>query len=118
MGKVKVKAPVPADRVDSFAAVLGLLVSANRGALPSGMLHQFAELFVTYREAALNLAKCGAVVAHPKTGAPVENPYLVVRADTLAALRKFARIKADRVWAALSAELGTDAGKDSQKIPA
>jgi hypothetical protein len=32
-----------------------------------------------YREASANIAKNGAVTGHPKTGAPITNPYLPIR---------------------------------------
>jgi phage terminase small subunit len=33
----------------------------------------------TYNEAQENIKRNGAVVSHPRTGAPLENPYLKVR---------------------------------------
>ena len=38
-------------------------------------LHAFDE----YKAAQANIAEHGAIVFHPKTGAPIENPYLSIR---------------------------------------
>lgn len=91
--------------VTTFKAVRELLAAENPDGLPAGMIEQYADLFVTYRESTLNIARCGAVVAHPKHGAPVDNPYLKVRYQTLSALRGFPEVKAAGVWAALAEEL-------------
>lgn len=92
-------------QIDTFKQVRQMLSEEGNTTLSNAMLHQYADLFVTYREAALNIAKNGAIVAHPKTGAPIENPYLKVRQQTMIDLRKLARVKADKVWGALSREL-------------
>lgn len=60
-------------------------------------LRLFADQLRIYCEAAANVQKNGAVVFHPRTGAPVENPYLKIQAATAAAMERPAkRIKADR----------------------
>jgi len=93
--------------VATFKAVREVLAAENPDGLPAGMIEQYTDLFVTYREATLNIAKCGSVTAHPKTGAPLENPYLKVRQQTLTALRGFPEVKAANAWAALARELDT-----------
>jgi phage terminase small subunit len=45
-----------------------------------------------YQQAAANIREHGAVVAHPKTGAPFDNPYLKVRGQMLATLQKMTLI--------------------------
>jgi hypothetical protein len=48
----------------------------------------YVDAMLTYQEASRNIEQCGAVTAHPRTGAPLENPYLKIRAaagKTLAA---------------------------------
>lgn len=94
-----------AKKADTFGAVREMLEAENDGKTPTGALTQFATLFLTFREAALNIARNGAVVASAKTGAAMENPFLSVRRSTLTELRALSRVKADSVWAALSAEL-------------
>ena len=41
-----------------------------------------------YREAVENVKKNGAVCAHPRTGTPIENPYLKIMAQYGALLAK------------------------------
>lgn len=58
----------------------------------------YADAMVLYLEASENIARNGAITAHPRTGAPIENPYLKVRkmaADTLA---KYQNIKTGDLW--------------------
>lgn len=42
----------------------------------------------TYDEAQANIEKNGAVVAHPRTGAPIENPYIKIRDKAVATMAK------------------------------
>lgn len=59
----------------------------------------YADCFMDYREAAENIAKNGNIVAHPRTGSPIENPYIKVKASAMAQLRKIARLKkTDALW--------------------
>jgi phage terminase small subunit len=57
----------------------------------------YADALRTYNEAAQNVLKNGAICSHPRTGAPIENPYLKIRAQQAAIIGKMARIKSDRV---------------------
>ena len=64
----------------------------------------FADNLRVYHEASLNIKANGAIVMHPKTGAPIENPYLKVKkqaGDSLS--RSSKKIKADRVIKLLAA---------------
>lgn len=57
----------------------------------------YADAFVQYCEASANIAEFGNVVAHPRTGTPIANPYLPV----LSAARKAiegTRLKTDALW--------------------
>ena len=59
----------------------------------------YADCFMDYREAQENITKNGNIVAHPRTGAPIENPYIKVKANAMNQLRKITRIKmADALW--------------------
>ena len=59
----------------------------------------YCHQFMTYLEAAQNILELGTIVAHPRTAAPMENPYLRVRAASLNAMTKLKRLrKLDRVW--------------------
>ena len=58
----------------------------------------FADTLRIYQEASVNLHSNGAIVMHPKTGAPIENPYLKVQKQAGDALtRGSKKIKANRV---------------------
>jgi len=59
----------------------------------------FADALRTYHEAAANILKHGSIVAHPRTGAPIENPYLKVRDSAARGIAKQSRIASDRVLA-------------------
>lgn len=64
----------------------------------------FADALKTYREAADNVRRFGAITAHPRTGAPMENPYLKIQAAKGAAIAKMGYIKSDRVVKLLEGE--------------
>lgn len=53
----------------------------------------YADCFMDYREAAENIAKNGNIVAHPRTGSPIDNPYIKVKANAMAQLRKIGRLR-------------------------
>ena len=61
----------------------------------------YADALRIYQEAAENVKKNGAICAHPRTGTPMDNPYLKVMASQSAILRKYPKMKADRVLALL-----------------
>jgi phage terminase small subunit len=58
--------------------VIAILQGENPKAKPDA-LRIYADAVVTYMEATENIAKVGAITSHPRTGAPLENPYLKVR---------------------------------------
>lgn len=60
----------------------------------------YAAAFCTYWESEANIRANGLICAHPRTGAPLENPYLKVRDQamkSIAAMSK-ARLQTDRLW--------------------
>jgi len=57
----------------------------------------YADAVLEYREASLNIDEFGAIVKHPRTGNPIENPYLGVRDRALKKLLSL-RVKADFLW--------------------
>ena len=67
--------------------------------IPCIQLEIFADALRVYIEASANIQKNGAVCAHPRTGTPVENPYLKVAAAQGKLLSNARAIKADRVFA-------------------
>ena len=60
-------------------------------------LQIYAHALATYCEAAKNIASNGAICSHPRTGAPMENPYLKIQTQKAAVLLKMAHIDGDRV---------------------
>lgn len=65
-------------------------------------LRIYADAMRTYSEAAKNVAANGAICSHPRTGSPIENPYLKIQAQQGAILTKMRTIKSDRVSSLLS----------------
>lgn len=57
-----------------------------------------------YAEAADNVRRNGAICQHPRTGTPMDNPYLKVMAAQSAIFRKYPRIKGDRALQMVTAE--------------
>lgn len=53
----------------------------------------YSDQFVTYLEAARNIAELGAIVAHPRTAAPMDNPYLKIRQQAMNAMLKLSRLR-------------------------
>ena len=46
-----------------------------------------------------NIAKNGLIVSHPRTGAPLTNPYVPIRDAALKKLGRMYSVKADFLWA-------------------
>lgn len=69
-------------------------------------LQVYGDALVTYVEASTNVDKNGAICSHPRTGAPLENPYLKVRAAAGLTLAKMKGIRGDRVLQLLQAQTG------------
>jgi len=80
-------------------------LTADNPGLSRVAIEVFASSLRLYCEAAENIARNGGIVAHPRTGAPLENPYLKVLERHGKLLREQRRIQADRVMALLEMEL-------------
>jgi len=81
------------------AQIVEILLRDNKGARLEDAC-QYADAFLIYREAAENVRANGSIVLHPRTAAPLENPYLRVQAGALASMRKFPRLKnTGALWA-------------------
>lgn len=72
--------------------VIALLKRDNPSAR-SDVVSMYADCFLDYKEAADNIAKNGNIVAHPRTGSPIDNPYVKVKASAMNQLRKLAQVK-------------------------
>lgn len=53
----------------------------------------YAQTLKLYAEAKENLDKNGTICLHPRTGAPIENPYLKIHNQQLLTLKKFNHVK-------------------------
>lgn len=56
----------------------------------------FAGALKMYVEASANVDKNGAICAHPRTGQPIENPFLAVQERAARVMARMRRIKSDR----------------------
>jgi len=61
------------------------------------VLVRYADAFLLYLEAEENIRRNGAITAHPRTGAPLENPYLQVRNQASKILASI-RLKTEGLW--------------------
>lgn len=102
MGQVKAAAKakkepakLAADVVDRDV-ILSMLKRSNMNAKASDIA-MYADAFIEYRTAQLNIAEHGSIVFHPRTGAPIDNPYIGIRDRAGALLRKI-RLNTDRLW--------------------
>ena len=76
--------------------VLSVLKQDNPTAVLSTMI-AYRNLFVEYITAQRNIAANGSMVAHPKTGEPITNPYVKIRDGAHDRMVKI-RLKTDRLW--------------------
>lgn len=58
----------------------------------------YAHAFQEYWEATENIEKYGIIVAHPRTGNPIENPYLAIRDRAARKLDGMRKLKAESFW--------------------
>lgn len=59
----------------------------------------YADCFLDYQEAQANIQKNGNIVSHPRTAAPIENPYIKVKATAMNQLRKITKLRhVDALW--------------------
>ena len=71
---------------------------------PRIMVEIFADSLRIYSEAARNVREHGAIVSHPRTGSPIENPYLKVMISQSKFIQSNPRINADRVFSMIREE--------------
>lgn len=58
----------------------------------------YADAYLEYHEASANIAERGAMVLHPRTMNPIENPYLQIRDRALGKLRRLRIRAAEGLW--------------------
>ena len=83
--------------------VVAELVADNPG-VSEVVLAVYGDCLRTYIKAAEHVRRHGAVVAHPRTGAPLQNPSLAIADLCAARLQRYRTVKADRVRRLLEGE--------------
>ncbi len=58
----------------------------------------YADAYILYHEATENIDKNGAIVAHPRTGLPITNPYVPVQKEARRALQDMRGARTDGLW--------------------
>ncbi len=58
----------------------------------------YADVYLEYREATCNIQEHGTIVSHPRTGNPIENPYLSIRYRALRKLMSIRGVNSDGLW--------------------
>lgn len=79
------------------AEVVATLQRLNPGAKPA-VIQIYADALISYRLAQANIDEYGAIVNHPRTGAPIENPYLRVQAAAAKQMLAQKHFKTDGLW--------------------
>lgn len=97
MGQVDKRKPakIGADVVDR-PKILAAILAGNPHARASEIA-MYTDAFVDYRTAQLNINANGSIVFHPRTGAPIDNPYIAIRDRAGVLLRKI-RLNTDMLW--------------------
>lgn len=58
----------------------------------------YADAYLEYQAAQANIREHGSIVFHPRTGSPIDNPYIKIRNSASAIIRKITSIKASSLW--------------------
>jgi hypothetical protein len=89
-------------------------ISDENPAAKIGDVEQYSHQLLTYFEASLSVLVLGAIVAHPRTAAPMENPHLKQRNQSMVAMQKLKKIsKTDGTWKKIQSAL--DEALNNQK---
>lgn len=76
------------------------ILAADNPKCRADLIAMYADAFADFHEAQSNIDAHGAIVAHPRTGQPMDNPYLKVKAAAGASLRKCGAVRnVARLWA-------------------
>ena len=90
------------------------LLRLDNARTPEIQLKIYAAALLTYIEASANVAANGAICSHPRTGSPIENPYLKVRAQQGAIIGKMNKIKSESVLKEIESHRLTVLKNDTQ----
>ena len=69
------------------------ILQADNPAARYGDLMIYAENFLDYIYAQDNISQYGLIVAHPRSGTPIENPYLKIRRKAEGAMQNVHSVK-------------------------
>jgi phage terminase small subunit len=78
--------------------VVDVLESSNQHPRQFADTRLYADMFLEYMAAQANIAEHGTIVSHPRTGAPIDNPYLRIRDKARDAMQKM-KLDASDLWA-------------------
>jgi hypothetical protein len=62
------------------------------------LANQYADVFKEYIECTQNIDEFGVIITHPRTGNPIDNPYLVIRDRALKKLQAMETVQCDQLW--------------------
>lgn len=79
--------------------VLARVLRAANPRADEAAIRAYAAALRDYAAAEANVAEHGAIVLHPRTGAPVENPFLGIRERSAAAMMKAKLRHTAEAWA-------------------
>lgn len=82
--------------VNKSEALARLIANGNRPDLAA----QYVDAYCEYKEAMDNIERNGAICSDPRTGKPIENPFVRIRDAAFRKLRSkaLARVKSDGLW--------------------
>lgn len=66
--------------------------------VPSDRARLYADAVLEYLEASENIDRNGIIVAHPRTGAPLQNPYVRVRDNAIKKLSAMRDVPGAFLW--------------------
>lgn len=58
----------------------------------------YLDTWMDWQEAQENIQRCGNIVMHPRTGSPIPNPYINIKAQSAATLRLNDTLRVKRLW--------------------
>lgn len=58
----------------------------------------YADAFLEYQQAIAHIREHGAIIPHPKTARPIDNPYLAIRDRARVALQRMNLWQAAYLW--------------------
>lgn len=74
------------------------LKALNHASTRASDIAIYADAFIEYRAAQANIDQHGTIVFHPKTGAPIENPYIAIRNKASQVIQRFDMLKTGDLW--------------------